>query len=57
MAHALVTSSEPEVELESHAHMCVVGDNCLVIHDNKKPVMSTVIIQEMATEVQRQLMP
>ena len=25
-------------ELDSHADMCVVGDNCLVIHDHFRPV-------------------
>ena len=33
VAHASVASGKPEVELESHADMCV-GDNCLVIQDH-----------------------
>ena len=38
MAHASVASSKPKVELDSHADICVVGDNCLVIHDHNWPV-------------------
>ena len=38
VAHALVASSKPKVELDSHADMCVVGHNCLVIHDHNRPV-------------------
>ena len=38
MAHASVVSSKPKVELDLHAVMCVVGDNCLVIHDHNRPV-------------------
>ena len=37
MAHASVASSKPNVELDSHADMCVVGDNCLVILDHNRP--------------------
>ena len=33
VAHASVASSKPKVELDLHANTCVVGDNCLVIHD------------------------
>ena len=33
VAHASVAISNPKVELESHADTCVVGDNCLVIHN------------------------
>ena len=36
--HASVAISKPKVELESHAEMCVVGDNCFVIHDHNRPV-------------------
>ena len=38
VAHASVASSKPKVELNAHADMCVVGDNCLVIHDHNRPV-------------------
>ena len=36
--HASVASSKPKVELDSHADTCVVGDNCLIIHDLNRPV-------------------
>ena len=38
VAHASVAGSTPKVELDSHADTCVVGDNCLVIHDHNTPV-------------------
>ena len=38
VAHASVANSKPKVELDSHADMCVVGDNCLVIHDTNRTV-------------------
>ena len=38
VAHASVESSKPKVELDSHADTCVVGDNCLAIHDHNEPV-------------------
>ena len=38
VAHTSVASSKPEVELDSHADMCVVGDNCLIIDDHNRPV-------------------
>ena len=38
MAHASVASSKSKVELDSHADMCVVGDNYLVIHDQNGSV-------------------
>ena len=38
MAHASVASSKPKAELVSHTDMCVVGDNCLVIHNHNRPV-------------------
>ena len=38
VTHASVTSSKPKVELNPHADTCVVGDNCLVIHDQNRPV-------------------
>ena len=37
-AHASVASSKPKVVLDSYADTCVVGDNCLVIHDLNRPV-------------------
>ena len=37
VTHASVASNKPKVELDSHADTCVVGDNCLVIHDRKRP--------------------
>ena len=37
-AHASVVSSKHKVELDLHADICVVGDNCLVIHDHNRPV-------------------
>ena len=38
VAHASDASSKPKVELDSHADTCALGDNCLVIHNHKKPV-------------------
>ena len=38
VAHASVASNKPKVELDSHADMWVIGDNCLVIHDHNRPV-------------------
>ena len=38
VACASVASSKPKAELDSHADTCVVGDNCLIIHDYNKPV-------------------
>ena len=38
VALASVASSKPKIELNSHADMCVVGDNCLVINDHNRPV-------------------
>ena len=38
VAHVSVATCKPKVELDSHADMCVVGDNCLVIHDHYRPV-------------------
>ena len=38
MAHASVARNKPKIELDSHADTCVVGDNCLVIHDHNRPV-------------------
>ena len=38
VAHASVTSGKTKLELGSHADTCVLGDNCLVIHDHNRPV-------------------
>ena len=38
VAHASVASSKPKIELDSHAETCVVGDNCLVIHNHNRPI-------------------
>ena len=38
VVHALVASSKPKGELDSRADTCVVGDNCLVIHDHNRLV-------------------
>ena len=38
VTHASVASSKPKIELDSHANTCLVGDNCLVIHDYNRPV-------------------
>ena len=38
MHHTSVANSKPEVELDSHADMCVVGNNCLVIYDYNRLV-------------------
>ena len=32
-----VGSRKSRVELDSHADICVVGDNCLVIHNHNRP--------------------
>ena len=37
VSHASVASNKPKVELDSHADTWVVGDNCLVVHDHKRP--------------------
>ena len=37
-AHASVATSTPKVKLDSHADMCVQGDNCLVIPNHNRPV-------------------
>ena len=34
VAHASVASSKSKVELELHTDTCLVGNNCLVLHDN-----------------------
>ena len=36
VAHASVEISKLKVELDSHADTCVIGDNCLVIHDHNR---------------------
>ena len=56
MAQTSVASNKPKVELDLHAHTCVVGDNCLVIHHHDRPVMSSVSIQKMAISVTEQSM-
>ena len=33
-----LTVVKTEIELESHADTCVVGDHCLVIHDHNRPM-------------------
>ena len=38
VVHASFASSKPKVEVDTHADMCVVGDNCLVVHDHNRPV-------------------
>ena len=38
VAHASIASSKPKVKLDSYADMCVVGDNCLGVHDYNRPV-------------------
>ena len=38
VAHASGGSSKPKKELDSHADMCVVGDNCIFILEHNKPV-------------------
>ena len=38
MVHASVASSKPKVELDSHVNTCVVGENCLAVHDQNRPV-------------------
>ena len=38
VTHSSVSSSKPKEELDLHADMSVVGDNCLVIHDHNRPV-------------------
>ena len=38
MANALVASSKPKIELDSHVDTCLVGDNCLFVHDHDRPV-------------------
>ena len=50
VAHASVASSEPKVELDSHADICVVGDNSLDINDHNRQVNVYNNKQKMATE-------
>ena len=38
VAHALIASSKPKVELDYHAETCVLNDNCLATHDRNEPV-------------------
>ena len=38
VTHVSVASSKPKFELDSHADMCVLGDNFLGIHDYNRPV-------------------
>ena len=38
MSHASVASSNSKVELDLHADMYVLGDNCLVIQDHNGQV-------------------
>ena len=38
VAHASVESQKPKIKLDLHTDTCVVGDNCLVFHDNNRPV-------------------
>ena len=38
VASASDVKSKPKVELDSHADMYVVGNNCLVICDHNRPV-------------------
>ena len=38
VAQSLVTSSKPKVEWESYTDICVVGDDCLDIHDYNRPI-------------------
>ena len=69
VAYASVASSKPKVELDLHADRCVVGDNCLIIHDHERQVnvgdnclvihdhsRPVTSIQKIATEVPTQLM-
>ena len=37
VAYASVARSKPKVELDAHANMCVVGENCLIINDYNRP--------------------
>ena len=30
--------SQSKIELDSHSDTCVVGDQCLVVHDHNRPV-------------------
>ena len=39
MAYSSVANSKPNVKLDSHADICVVGDNCLVIHDHNPGII------------------
>ena len=57
VAHASVESSKPKVELDSYADTCAVGDNCLVLHDYIRQLVSTVMIQQVIMKVPRQLVP
>ena len=38
VAHASVASNKPQVELDLYLEKCVVGDNCLVLHDHNTSV-------------------
>ena len=38
VVHSSVASSKLKEELDSHADMCVLGNNCLVIHNHNRPV-------------------
>ena len=49
--HASVVSSKPKVELDSPTDTCVVGENCLVIHDHNRPVNVYSYDPKKATEM------
>ena len=38
VAHASDARSNPKVQLDLHREKYIVGDNCLVIHDQNRPV-------------------
>ena len=38
IAHASVAHSKSKVKINSHADTCVVGNNCLIIHDHNRQV-------------------
>ena len=56
VAHASVASSESKVQLDSHAYMSVVGNNCLVIHSHYRQVNIYSNDTMIVTEVPRQVM-
>ena len=38
IAHTSLTVVKTKIELDSHADTCILGDNCLIVHNHNRPV-------------------